>query len=151
MTPIDPDWQLVSDQVMGGVSAGKLDHPIIDGTHATRLRGRVSLDNNGGFLQMAADIAPPPPGTSALLLQLRGNGEQYNIHLRTTDLDRPWQSYRALVVAPADWQQVRLALKQFEPHRTEIPFDPARIRRIGIVAIGREFVADVSVGSVGWD
>ena len=150
MTPINPDWQLVSDRVMGGVSAGQVKRTTIDGRPATRLRGRVSLDNNGGFLQMAADIAPPPPGTSALLLDVTGNGERYNIHLRTSDLDRPWQSYRAEFVAPAQWQQVRLPLKQFEPHRTEIPLDPARIRRIGIVAIGREFDADVSVGSVGW-
>lgn len=150
MTPLEPHWQLVSDQVMGGVSAGQLEPAIVDGRPATRLRGHVSLDNNGGFLQMAADIAPPPPGTSALLLDVTGNGEHYNVHLRTSDLDRPWQSYRAMFVAPAGWQQLRLALKQFEPHRTEIPFDPARIRRIGIVAIGREFDADVSVGCVSW-
>jgi hypothetical protein len=36
----------------------------------------------------------------------------------------------------------------FVPHRTEVPFDPARLRRIGLVAIGRAFEADLAVAEL---
>jgi hypothetical protein len=114
------------------------------------LCGRVSLDNNGGFIQMAADIDPPPPGMTGLMLDVSGNGEEYNVHLRTSDLDRPWQSYRASFVASENRQEIRFPLEDFTPHRTDAPFNAANIRRIGIVAIGREFDADVWVYSIAW-
>jgi hypothetical protein len=43
-----------------------------------------------------------------------------------------------------------LTLADFEPHRTDEPFNPAKLRRIGIVAIGREFDADVWLYSIAW-
>jgi hypothetical protein len=150
MKALEPAWQLVSDQVMGGVSAGTLSVEDAPQGRAHHMSGRVSLDNNGGFIQMAADIAPPPPGTKGLMLDVSGNGEQYNVHLRTSDLDRPWQSYRASFIAPDDRQEIRLDLADFEPHRTDEPFNPAKLRRIGIVAIGREFDADVWLYSIAW-
>ena len=151
MKHLCPDWKLITDQVMGGVSAGRVErHEDEQGCLVYRLAGAVSLDNNGGFLQMAADIDPPPAGARALVLDVSGNGEEYNVHLRTSDLDRPWQSYRTSFIAPAEWRQVRLLLSEFHPHRTEVPFDPTGIRRIGIVAIGRKFAADVSVRSASW-
>jgi len=33
----------------------------------------------------------------------------------------------------------------FEPHRLETPLDVTRLRRIGLVAIGRAFFADLAV------
>ena len=51
-------WELVSDQVMGGVSDGRLTHEPVAGRPAHHLTGTVSLDNNGGFLQMALDLHP---------------------------------------------------------------------------------------------
>jgi hypothetical protein len=60
MQTFTPNWQLVSDQVMGGESAGQLSIEDVPSGPVFRLTGRVSLDNNGGFIQMAADIDPPP-------------------------------------------------------------------------------------------
>jgi hypothetical protein len=114
------------------------------------MSGRVSLDNNGGFIQMAADIAPPPTDATGLMLDVSGNGEEYNVHLRTSDLDRPWQSYRASFIASQQRQEIRFPFEGFAPHRTEAQFNPANIRRIGIVAIGREFDADVWIYGVAW-
>ncbi len=92
MRTFSPRWQLVSDQVMGGVSAGQLSTVNTPDSPVYRLTGKVSLDNNGGFIQMAADINPPPTDATGLMLDISGNGEEYNLHLRTSDLDRPWQS-----------------------------------------------------------
>lgn len=150
MQTFSPRWQLVSDQVMGGVSAGQLSTVNTPDGPVYRLTGKVSLDNNGGFIQMAADINPPPTDATGLMLDISGNGEEYNLHLRTSDLDRPWQSYRASFIAGIERQEIRLPFVAFQPHRTEAPFSPANVRRIGIVAIGREFDADVRVYGVAW-
>ena len=51
-------WQMLSDAVMGGVSAGQMTRTVIAQRPAIRMQGAVSLENNGGFLQIALDLAP---------------------------------------------------------------------------------------------
>jgi hypothetical protein len=43
---------------------------------------------------------------------------------------------------------LRLPFTAFEAHRTEASFDPSHLRRMGVLAIGREFHADVSVAAI---
>lgn len=143
-------WELVADTVMGGVSAGRMTRETIDGRAAVRMTGTVSLENDGGFLQIALDLAPDgrPVDASAftaLPLTVRGNGERYNVHLRTADVVRPWQSYRHGFEAGPEWRDLVLPFAAFVPHRIEAPLDASALRRIGIVAIGRAFEADVAV------
>lgn len=152
--PIDIDisFQLITDTVMGGVSQGTLTQETVLGRQAYRLRGRVSLENNGGFVQMAADLNPDgsPLDASAFTgieLDATGNSETYNIHLRTSDLTRPWQSYRQSFIAGPEWETHRIPFTDFASHRTEMLLDITKLRRISILAIGRAFEADVSVGS----
>lgn len=150
MNPLQLQWELVTDQVMGGVSNGQIERAVIDGRTATRMTGRLSLDNNGGFIQIAADLPPPPGGAMGVALQLIGNAETYNIHLRTSDLSRPWQSFRQAFTAPSEWTLCHFDFGDFEAHRTDEPLRPENIRRIGIVAIGRVFDADAAVSSVSY-
>ena len=49
-------WVFAADTVMGGVSSGHIETLNIKGRMTTRLTGDVSLENNGGFVQMAFDI-----------------------------------------------------------------------------------------------
>ncbi|MEE4661959.1 MAG: CIA30 family protein, partial [Halieaceae bacterium] len=49
-------WRLFSDRVMGGVTRGELSAETIDGRPCLRMHGDVSLENNGGFLQIAIDL-----------------------------------------------------------------------------------------------
>lgn len=146
-------WALVADTVMGGVSDGDIAWEVIDGRPAVRLTGKVRLENNGGFVQVALDLGsdggPIDAGAwTGIAIDIRGNGETYGVHLRTTDVTRPWQSYRAAVATGPAWRTVRLPFADFSPHRLEAPLKPARLRRIGIVAIGRAFDADVAVASL---
>jgi hypothetical protein len=146
-------WQLVTDRVMGGVSNGTLVRDIVSGRPALRMRGDVSLENNGGFIQMALDLAPDRSVVDAsawdgIELDVIGNDEEYGVHLRTDAVERPWQSYRQSFRAGATWQTVRLAFADFDPHRIDVPLDVRRLRRIGLVAIGRAFSADLAVGGV---
>ncbi len=151
---LDPTWQFVSDAVMGGVSAGAAAPSVVGGREAMRLQGRVSLENNGGFLQMAFDLRVDgrPLDASAwegIEIDVFGNDETYEMRLRTDALARPWQSFRSAFVAPPEWTTLRRPFGAFAPHRTTAPFDPAGLRRIGALAIGREFEADLAVGGVG--
>lgn len=151
---LDPKWEYVADSVMGGVSRGSASRVTLDGKTAMRLRGQVSLDNNGGFVQMAFDLdgggAFDASAWTGLWLEVRGNGERYDLRLRTDELDRPWQSFRADFVASGGWTTVKLPFTAFTPHRTDAGFDPSRLRRVGVLAIGREFEADVAVAGVGF-
>ncbi|PTX57675.1 complex I intermediate-associated protein 30 (CIA30) [Litoreibacter ponti] len=148
---LDPDWEYVADGVMGGVSQGRASKAEIAGRAAMRLTGQVSLENNGGFVQMAFDLGDGSFDASAwdgIELQVYGNDEEYDLRVRTDELERPWHSFRADFIAPPKWTTIRIPFTAFEPHRTDKSFDPARLRRIGVLAIGREFEADVAVATV---
>ncbi len=147
------DWRLFTDTVMGGVSKATMTREMLDGRKAIRLQGEVSLDNNGGFVQISLDFRPDggPLDASAwrgIELDVFGNGEDYAVNLRTSDLNRPWQSYRQIFKAEPVWRTIKLPFNDFAPSRTEIPLDVHRLRRMGIIGIGRAFHADVSVGGV---
>jgi hypothetical protein len=72
----------------------------------------------------------------------------YDLRLRTDQLTRPWQSFRAAFTAPARWTTIRIPFSDVLPHRTEAQFDPARLRRAGILAIGRVFDADIAISGI---
>lgn len=146
-------WRLVTDGVMGGVSRGDLQTAKSGGLPCVALRGQVSTANNGGFVQMALDLSadePDPRSFSGLHLLVRGNGEQYNVHLRTRKLFLPWQSYRVTFTAPPEWTELLLPFSEFRPYRTRTPLDNASLTRIGVVAIGRDFDADLCLASLGY-
>lgn len=153
LTTLGTRWQVVTDQVMGGVSRGTLSRETVAGRPAMRMRGEVSLENNGGFVQMALDLATDSAAIDVsewlgIELDVFGTGEEYSAHLRTLDLTRPWQSYRQGFFAPPSWQTIQLPFSGFSPHRTDISFDLRRLRRLGLVAIGRAFSADLSIGGI---
>ena len=145
-------WRLITDDVMGGVSSGQLTLDSIDNRPCLRLRGDVRLENNGGFVQAALDLngtgAFDASAYQGVLLEVYGNDEVYNLHLRTDDVWLPWQSYRASFRAPTGWHTVRLPFADFDGYRITTALDLERLERIGIVAIGRAFQADLCVASV---
>ena len=153
LATIGTRWELFTDTVMGGVSRATMLRETVEGRIAIRLRGDVSLENNGGFVQISLDFRPDggsidASSWSGIELDVLGNAEEYALNLRTTDLNRPWQSYRQTFKAAPRWETVRLPFSDFAPNRTEIPLDLHHLRRMGIIGIGRAFHADVSLGGV---
>ncbi len=150
MQPVmDFDWRFAADTVMGGVSEGH--GSVEDGI--LRLTGTVSTANNGGFIQVRTDLPDgAPPGSGAIHLRVRGNGERYFVHLRSVHSQRPWQSYRAGFEPSADWSDVTLPLTAFAPSRDSLPpqIVAADIRSLGLVAYGRDHTADLSVSHIGF-
>lgn len=147
------DWKFVSDTVMGGVSHGSISHENIAGLQATRLTGEVSLENNGGFVQMAFDISKngrdfDASRFNAIELNVIGNDETYDLRLRTSDLNRPWQSFRVAFFAPSKWTTVSFRFADFIRHKTDTLFNPKHLRRIGVLGIGRVLTADIAVSRI---
>ena len=151
-TTIGTPWRLVTDGVMGGKSDGRLNPVTRDDRNCLQLQGDVRLDNNGGFIQASleipdtvADIASEYTG---VMLEVAGNEQAYNLHLRTRDLWLPWQSYRSTFTAIPQWQTVHLPFDSFEPYRTGKSLKVGRLKTMGILAIGRAYRADICIGKI---
>jgi len=149
---IGTQWRMVTDQVMGGVSNGELTLDNYNGKNCLRMRGNVSTDNNGGFVQMALDLTNDGTFDAAsyagIELTVSGDNEHYNIHLRTSDLWLPWQSYRYSFKAVSDWKTIRIPFEDIKAYRTTTKFHKDKLKRIGLVAIGKDFKADLCVASI---
>ena len=143
-------WSYVSDQVMGGVSSGWAEFGLEDGRPFARLSGRVSTANNGGFIQIRRTVDGFPPDTTGFLIDARGNGATYYVHLRTDDARRPWQFYQASFTAPEGWSQVSIDLSDFEAKGgglTQV-LEPQNVTSIGLVAYGENYDARLDVARI---
>ena len=148
-------WRGVSDKVMGGISQASVSQIALDERTCLLLTGDVCLENNGGFIQASLDLAKSGDTLDAssfagVRLVVRGNDEQYSVHLRTPDNIHPWQSYRTHFIAAMDWKTVDLPFLAFSPHRLEAHLDISRLRRLGLAAIGRPFSANLAVSEIGF-
>jgi len=146
-------WQVLTDQVMGGVSRG-LAARDTDGERAClRLRGVVSLENNGGFVQAALPLRMNDRPLDArdfagIRLTVMGNGETYYIHLRTGDTRLPWQYYQAAFPTDGQWREIDVPFRAFRGENLRTPLDLSRLERLGIVAAKKAFTADVAVARI---
>lgn len=145
-------WQLVTDGVMGGLSQGQLSLDNYKGRNCLRMRGNVTTENNGGFVQIALSLSDQgdfdASAYTGVEIEVAGNNELYNIHFRTAELWFPWQSYRSSFTAGSDWQTYRIPFSELEKYKTFQKFSRDEIRRIGLVAIGREFQADLCLADI---
>lgn len=143
-------WAFFSDRVMGGRSSGGVS---FEGG-ALHLTGTVSTANNGGFVQARLKLPDGlPRDAKAIVLRVRGNGDRYYIHLRTTGTLLPWQYYQASFTTGPSWQEVRLRLESFKPSSRvlrKVP-RPDTVRSLAVVAFGHDHQADLWVDSIGWE
>jgi hypothetical protein len=147
------EWRAFTDQVMGGVSRGRAARDTLDRRPCVRLRGEVSLANNGGFIQVALPLAPPSESIDAsaysgVRLSVRGNGETYYVHLRSGDTRFPWQYYQASFPTSEAWTDIDIPFTAFAPENLRAPLDRGRLARLGIVAARKAMNADVAVARV---
>ena len=135
---------------MGGISQAGAGHGSLNDRAVLRLRGRVSLENNGGFVQVALDLSDSSASVDArafagVCLELHGDNGCYQLNLRTADCVMPWQSYRAPLQPARGWYGLRIPFGAFSAHRLSAPLDLQRLRRIGLLAIGTAREVDVSL------
>ena len=148
-------WQYVSDRVMGGVSDGQVTLEQDGEMYFARLTGNVSTKNNGGFIQVRANVSfanseKDGNNLQGVRLNVRGNGETYYIHIRTNDSWSPSDYYFATFKTDSDWQMINLPFDNFQRRRgsNEKTLDAKNITSFGIVAYGRDYTSDVSISTI---
>ena len=146
-------WRFVTDGVMGGVSSGQVTFLQEDGQAVARMSGRVSTENNGGFIQMRMDLPEgAPEGTTGVRLIVRGNDQPYFVHLRTSGTMLPWQYYQAGFEVSGKWAEVRLPFELFKRSGRllrEVPRANS-LKSIAVVAFGRNHDAKIDVRELGF-
>ena len=148
----DQRWRFIADTVMGGVSTGKVAFRTEGGVSFAEMTGEVSTKNNGGFIQMRRQVAAPPDGTTGVRLVVRGNGQRYFVHLRTSGTLLPWQYYQAPFEAGSSWREIRIPLTGFKRSGALLRKVPSAtsIKSVAVVAYGRDYTAKVQVREIGW-
>ena len=145
-------WQTADDRVMGGVSVAQLSERLIEQSRCRCLTSEVSLENRGGFVQMKWPMPKPfdATGFNGIYVEVWGNNESYNVHVRTGQLWLPWQSFRQSFTATPQWQTLYLPFNHFENYKTWSQLDASGITKVAIVAIGRAFQAEVCLRAWGF-
>ena len=145
-------WCFVTDKVMGGVSEGSLKLIKEDNTAYYNMQGDISTANNGGFIQFRTMIQNHPKDKlfKGIRIKVRGNNEEYAIHLRTKYLFLPWQYYESKFIANNEWKIIELPFSNFNKSNFYQPSSVSSIdvQSIGIVAIGRDFKANIDLASI---
>lgn len=146
-------WQTFTDRVMGGISDGQARYETLDGKRCLRLRGQVSLENQGGFVQAAVPLVKAAGAFDAgsydgIRLWVRGNGRRYYIHLRTEDTRLPWQYYAAAFDTGDSWEMIDIQFAAFAGENLGLPLDTRKLKRLAIVAAKEAFAADVAVARI---
>jgi len=144
-------WRMFTDRVMGGISSAHYTYEHIDGRSCLRLTGKVSLANNGGFIQVALPLEKKGRSLDAgiytgVRLQVWGNGEDYHVHLRTRTTRMPWQFYQgSFSTVAGKWSMVEIPFDRFRGQGIRSPLETGRLTRIAVVAIKKEFQADIAI------
>ena len=146
-------WVFFTDRVMGGVSSGSLRLIEEEGDKFYKMTGDVSTKNNGGFIQFRADLRNmnlSENNFKGLRLLVRGNGESYNIHIRTGRTFMPWQYYSVEFKTSKDWNEIIIPFNNFERSNFCQPknFNSKDIATLGIVAYGKDYKADIDLAKI---
>ncbi len=137
---LDPDaWRAVNDGVMGGISSGRM----VQANDLLRFEGEISLENNGGFASVRRAVEQDLSSTSAVRLQLRGDGRRYQFRIRQ-DSGLDGIAWRAEFDTTGNWQTIVLPLAEFVPvFRGRLvagagPVVPANIAQVGFMLADRK-------------
>ena len=132
-----PAWQIVNDDVMGGVSTSRFQ--ILTNSGAV-FSGVVSLENNGGFASVrSSPVRENLRGLDAFVLRVRGDGRRYKFTVRTeSGFDSPIYQC-AFSTKRGEWQEHCLLFKDFVPtFRGRVlthvpPLDPVKVTSVGFL------------------
>ena len=129
-------WQVVNDDVMGGVSTSSFR--LTNGV--ALFQGKVSLENNGGFASARSlpahhDLA----GGDSFVIRVRGDGRRYKF---TARMDPSFDSaiYQCVFMTKkGEWEEHRLPFKQFVATfrgrvlSSEPPLEAAKVISVGFL------------------
>ncbi len=130
-------WRSVDDVVMGGVSRGAFR---LSGEGTGLFTGTLSLENNGGFASVRAEIGRGDLSSfDGLEIKVRGDGRTYQLRLRT-DGRLDGVAYRAsFTTGCRTWMIARIPFDRFEASfrgravPDAPPLDTSRIRQLSLM------------------
>ena len=141
-------WRYIADEVMGGISSGKVEFINIEGKSNALLTGNVSTENNGGFIQIRKELKDINLSKAdSIRIVARGNNEKYYIFLRTTGTILPWQYYSYEFNVKNEYNEFIMPIRDFKKSGMLLAnqINPKKITSIGIVAYGRDHYAELYV------
>ena len=144
-------WLFITDQVMGGVSSGKVEFININNNLFARMRGNVSTKNNGGFIQVRRKLEKLNlDGSKFIEIIAKGHNQNYFIHLRTLGTFLPWQYYQISFKVINNFKTFKLPINEFKRSSVFLSkkINPKNITSIGIVAFGRDHYADIYIKEI---
>ena len=142
------EWTYIADNVMGGISDGRVEFNLVDSNVYALLSGNVSTENNGGFIQIRRELKNIDLSKAkSIRVYARGNNEKYYIFLRTTGTILPWQYYSHEFTVNEEYNEFIMPIKDFRKSGTLLAkqVNPKKITSVAIVAYGRDHVAEIYV------
>ena len=149
--PQNNQWVFFTDRVMGGVSRGDLTYNLDKKQNFYKMQGNVSTANNGGFIQFRTNIKDLPGiDFNGIRIMVRGNNQEYYIHIRTNLTPLPWQYYQTKFKVNEKWEIVEIPFNQFSKSNFYQPgsFKSKDIRTLAIVAYGKDYDANIDLGLI---
>lgn len=105
------NWQVVNDDVMGGISQSKLS---LTEANLGLFEGKVSLENYGGFCSIRYNFqALSTQGKTVLKIKLKGDGKKYQLRIKADRND--FASYIQEFKTTGAWQEVHIVLAEMYP------------------------------------
>lgn len=135
-------WQVVNDDVMGGVSTSQFQLVTNGGAIFS---GVLSLENNGGFASVrSSPVRENLSDCDAFVLRVRGDGRRYKFTVRTdAGFDTPiYQA--AFTTKRGEVEEHQLPVKEFVPtFRGRVltdapPLKPAKIASVGVLIADKQ-------------
>jgi monofunctional biosynthetic peptidoglycan transglycosylase len=129
-------WQVVNDDVMGGVSRSEFQ--LTNGVAV--FQGELSLENDGGFASVRSLPARHDlTGCDAFVIRVRGDGRRYKFTARTSRSIESPVYQAAFPTKKGEWEEHHMALKRFVPTfrgrvlAGEPPLTPAKVASVGLL------------------
>ena len=144
-------WRYIADNVMGGISKGSVEFKTIEDSSVAILKGNVTTENNGGFIQIRRDLSGVNLENAATIkVVAKGNDQKYYVFLRTTGTKLPWQYYESEFHVNDDFKEFILPIKNFKKSGIlmSAKINPKKITSIGLVAFGRDHSAELLIKKI---
>lgn len=105
------NWLVVNDDVMGGRSQATFE---ITSLGSALFKGKVSLENNGGFSSIRYNMeAVQTKNLKMLAVRLKGDGKDYQLRIREKQSD--YFSYIATFATSGEWETIEVPLSEMYP------------------------------------
>ena len=140
------NWDLVTDQVMGGKSELKVE--VDDGVFS--LSGYVTTENNGGFVRLAHSPKNVDKQVKGIRFMAKGNNETYEVHVTMQGLRMPpWAYHSSTFDVNTEWKMFEINFSDFEKKSgVSAKLLPNNIRDISFAGYGRDFDVDLQVKEI---